>query len=569
MGGRNRFLLVALVLASVGSFTGVAPARDAGVRDLSGRAAIAEQLRSLGVDPSTAVIQGSFLNYAGPNCPGEAWSCVEGVGPVVQISDGGINIFEAGGGSFHEDTCTVVQSNTTGPNNASCSLTTSTNGVTQIARITQDNGSGPNNAAVNMAATIAEAVEGGVVAAFDQLLEQEAAVFQENGSGPNTASIEQDLSMRAEATMVESGSSQQDSHAIAILQQDSDGGAQRGEVVQDHRLVSQFGSVIGNLQQEQQTRATDRNIVAFVNQGSGAGDNDLDLVQHQSMRMIADDVGGETTELQGNDAGGMIGDIQQDSVSGTSHYDADIDKLVIADPDADVVIQAEDPNCCDLLGLVPGTPTTCTIDMAVRVLGPDHAQQDAFLRGRAFAESACDVLLSLVLKAGKQAQEITEHRTGTFVDVVIDCEDSECSAGDRPPEPVGAAGNLHLALRNKFDGESFSRIDAQKPYFTDGDVGEIFEIKLEFHNHTTGPITNLVLSIPVPPGTAFAGCSGCRGRGPQGGVVIFDRGTVPPGGKVVGIFRVRPAEPGFFSVVGSFDSAQGGADSNPNWYLIG
>jgi hypothetical protein len=100
-------------------------------------------------------------------------------------------------------------------------------------------------------------------------------------------------------------------------------------------------------------------------------------------------------------------------------------------------------------------------------------------------------------------------------------------------------------------------------------VGEIFEIKLEFHNHTTGPITNLVLSIPVPPGTAFAGCSGCRGGGPQGGVVIFDRGTVPPGGKVVGIFRVRPAEPGFFSVVGSFDSAQGGADSNPNWYLIG
>src|SRR5919108_1689312 len=51
------------------------------------QASINRYLRSIGVNPATAVVQKGLRNYAGPNCPGADWNCTSANAPVVQLAD--------------------------------------------------------------------------------------------------------------------------------------------------------------------------------------------------------------------------------------------------------------------------------------------------------------------------------------------------------------------------------------------------------------------------------------------------------------------------------------------------
>jgi hypothetical protein len=62
--------------------------------NLSTNAKVREYLRSLGISPRGAVIQRGARNYAGPRCPGKAWTCTSTAHRVVQVaSAGGKNIY--------------------------------------------------------------------------------------------------------------------------------------------------------------------------------------------------------------------------------------------------------------------------------------------------------------------------------------------------------------------------------------------------------------------------------------------------------------------------------------------
>ncbi|HEX9712538.1 MAG TPA: hypothetical protein VGB52_08325 [Actinomycetota bacterium] len=563
------FALLGAMALLGGLLGGVANAAEIEL-DLSSPTAIDEDLGSIGVDPSDAVIQQSRLNYAGPDCPGAGWACTSAAGPVVQISDGGLNIFEGAGGAADPNTCIVVQDNTTGSNDATCSLSTTTNGTTQQVRITQTNDAGDNNADVDVVGAVSQSIVVDLTASFDQTLRQEVQVSQESGAGANNASIVEDLDLGAEARAVGTATSKQDGYGIVLLDQVSGTGNQTADVSQDQDLISRFTDISGSVRQEQQTSATDRNIVAFLNQNTFGGTNDIEFGQDQTLTLDANNVLGAITNIQGNEAGGMLGNIDTDSDTGTSHYDARQTKAMIADDQAGVAIQADDPDCCDLLNLVPHTPTTCTITEIVSLIGPANAQQDAFLHGRAFAEENCDVTLTVSLMAGKvQPTVITEQRNGTFVDTTIDCEDGACVTDDRPQEE-GSAAALHLAIRNQSDGQAFDANDAQRPGFTSGDAGEVLELKIEFHNHTSGPVDDLTMWMQVPAGTTFLSCSACAGGAPDANDrVTFNRGIGEPGGKRKGTFRVVVGGPrGMYTSQAMASSDHGMVDSNTIRYWI-
>jgi len=507
--------------------------------ELLDAAAAEDYVETIGLETTSVVFQQGTFNYAGPSCPGLGWTCTSGSQPVVQLSDGGVNIFV--GTADADGECTIVQSNTTGDNEATCTVTTSTNGTTQRASITQDNGSGANDATVDMDATVAGTVAVGVSASFDQTIRQESEIRQDSDSGANTATIDEDLSLSATARTVSSATSKQDGFSIAIVDQDSVSGDQDVVITQDQTLTSTVLDITNQVSQEQQTHATSNNVLAYVDQRTTDGNNTVDLDQTQNATTVADRVLGSVSSIQGNDVGGMRGDIDVDSVNGTSVYDADITKSWTIDQDANVAVQNTDPECCDFL-TQHLTPTSCSISESVNLVGPAVATQDAHARGRAFADVTCDVSLTVSLTKGSAPAAVTsEQRSGDFVDVAIDCEAGACTTTERPEsEPVGQDGNLHYAVRNVTDGEAFSAIDGTTPNFTSADPGEILEFKIEMHNHTSDPLSDMTLFGEVPSHTTFYSCKACVNGTPDlvTGKIRFNVGLGNAGGKRIGLFKV-------------------------------
>src|SRR5437899_2530217 len=88
-------VMVGLLIMAAAPAGAEASSADRGQTDLSSLPAIEAYLTSIGVDPGSVVIQQGPLNYAGPYCPGDGWTCTAAT-RVVQISTGrsGANIFD-------------------------------------------------------------------------------------------------------------------------------------------------------------------------------------------------------------------------------------------------------------------------------------------------------------------------------------------------------------------------------------------------------------------------------------------------------------------------------------------
>src|SRR5713101_3157936 len=122
---------------------------------LSTTAEVKKYLRDIGVDPGGVVVQRGRLNYAGPACPGKAWTCTR-ARKVVQISSAvsggrslagrddnsqGQNRVECNPGTVFDPgpslpgpgaDCVIVQlTPPSGDNVATCTVEFSTPGTTQ------------------------------------------------------------------------------------------------------------------------------------------------------------------------------------------------------------------------------------------------------------------------------------------------------------------------------------------------------------------------------------------------------------------------------------------------------
>jgi hypothetical protein len=88
-------IAIAAAAMSIGS-AGAGTGTSVPTIDLSTAAAVNTYLHSIGVDPSTVVVQRGTNNYAGPFCPGSGWTCTTSTSVVQVASPGGQNQFECG-----------------------------------------------------------------------------------------------------------------------------------------------------------------------------------------------------------------------------------------------------------------------------------------------------------------------------------------------------------------------------------------------------------------------------------------------------------------------------------------
>jgi hypothetical protein len=154
--------------------------------DLSTRAGAIKYLKSIGVDPTGVVIQRGARNYAGPKCPGRAWRCTSSK-RVFQIAATGVNKYQCTGGTGSSTdplTCTTTQ------NVATCTEDESTvPSSTETCTIVQTNTTGSNSATVTQKITQNVGTE--------QHANQMSFVDQQNVDGPNTALVTQNINQSA------------------------------------------------------------------------------------------------------------------------------------------------------------------------------------------------------------------------------------------------------------------------------------------------------------------------------------------------------------------------------------
>jgi hypothetical protein len=183
--------------------------RAAPAPDLSSLSKIKSYLRSLGADPRTVVIQRGARNYAGPNCPGAAWTCTDAK-RVVQL--GAQNTFECSAGTntntpagFQE--CLIVQGPAT-RNVAKCNQKSSQEPfVRQRCSITQ---TGRNNEAI--VAQLADQSSGG----SQQLGALQEVGLLQTGTGTtgikNRLQVNQEIKQLSETTTA--GTQDQDAYQV-------------------------------------------------------------------------------------------------------------------------------------------------------------------------------------------------------------------------------------------------------------------------------------------------------------------------------------------------------------------
>lgn len=188
------------------------------LRMLSTTAGVKRYLRTIGMNPAGVVIQRGRLNYAGPNCPGKAWTCTRSR-KVVQIAHAATTVRSLAGRNAAQAQnrvecnpngtvidpaaglppgadCFIVQlTPPSGDNVASCILEFTTPAVTQGCGITQFNANGRNRATIREVAR-QTGVPAQPFGSFDQVTIQDVILNQYNGQGKNIAQITQAIDQR-------------------------------------------------------------------------------------------------------------------------------------------------------------------------------------------------------------------------------------------------------------------------------------------------------------------------------------------------------------------------------------
>lgn len=297
------FVLAALASAAVLTSSAGAVSQGSAGANLSTRAGVVQYLASLGVDARGIVVQRGSHNYAGPNCPGKAWTCTTAT-RVLQIAngddsnsrgrDGGGDDHGGGGGgdgdgdggnhntfvcasnsgpgssSGHGD-CTIVQLSTSGGDNvARCFEQSRDASATQSCSITQDNNTGDNRIFIVQQV---DANNGPT-----QFASQYGGTSQTNSTGRNDVQISQDIQQSLNKKDTDpSGTQKQDGHQAASVTQQSDTGNNLAIVNQSLALSADAkkGTTLSQLQNTDGDVSSNVGVVQF----SGSGRTDARVNQ--------------------------------------------------------------------------------------------------------------------------------------------------------------------------------------------------------------------------------------------------------------------------------------------------
>jgi hypothetical protein len=313
-------VLVAAVVVVGGSGAGTAKVRKATKIDVSTRSAVIHYLRSIHVNPRGAVIQRGARNYAGPRCPGKAWTCTSTAHRVIQVaSAGGKNVFRCSTAR-----CSVVQASVQAAeaplaiNTAKCIRTT---GITQSCSISQTSTGAGNEAIIVEIAT--------KTSGLTQNASQTAQIVQSAGSGANTACVLQRTRIEG-STVAKTGvpvNVNLDAHQTLSVVQDSlsggntlKGSSDSGGCISAHAEQSQ--AIVSNargsaaINQNLNRIGSVPNMIANIeqNQNSGfanSGQNTALLNQTNILGTVANGPGPSVQQKLGTANGGLEATVNQ------------------------------------------------------------------------------------------------------------------------------------------------------------------------------------------------------------------------------------------------------------------
>lgn len=474
---RRALLSVSLTLALLGGGFVLGPISfpSQAAVDVSTEASLSSYLRSIGVEPDDAVYQWSLFNYAGSNCPGAGWDCVDATRPVVQTTgEGGVNLFEC---PFEQVSCTAIQraqsrgatlafggfwtgvaSAVPAPphNFARCMEKTEIeNGdpVTQSCtntNFTQTNTTGNNQAFATQ--IIDQEAEG---ATTNQSATQTLAISQTNQSGMNSAHVLQRIRQDADGA---GGAVSQTQNAFQEVEinQTSTTGNQSAHVIQSQvqELQAQGSSV-------EQNQNTDDgvDVLTKINQESntsGPTGGSQNVVVKQTTDQKAEAEGaGSIAQTQGATSGGLNGEIHQES-SGVSTFDAqqrESQKLEAETNGTLVQRQFGPVHCCLILSQIGNPSNSCRISQDSGLKADEGAQQTTTAVTGFNTSGNCTAAIHLSTNDGKFA----DTASGQTFFQVSNCTNETCggsSVGEEPEVPsfVGGATAAGTGLRNRNSG---------------------------------------------------------------------------------------------------------------------
>jgi hypothetical protein len=353
--------------------------------DLSTQEAIDQYLLSLGVDPSTVLVQRGAWNYAGPTCPGLGWNCTTAT-RVVQIATGGFALpLQTLNGPTSPNTaeckasppaadpvppgfptlpagaegCVIVQIAAAGDEEidqeASCKVETTDSSATlpkQYCFIAQENETGGDNqASIDMKVDWTKQPTG-------QLADQEALAFQEaTGGGDNQLQVGQTIALKAEGT-----STKQDGYQSLLFSQEvceeatpcfpgGPGGTGNNQAQLSQHQTLAAKSLTGG-QQDQNTgtlgdpcegEVEDANSCVEYFQYSGTGANRFKADQRHSAKATSESAA--VTQIQGCDPNELLKPcgLEQAGIQQREQVeDESANNLAKVVQDADYVLEAPD-----------------------------------------------------------------------------------------------------------------------------------------------------------------------------------------------------------------------------------
>lgn len=388
---------------------------------LTSMAAADAYLRSLGVDPTTAVHQTGVRNYAGPSCPGAGWNCAAAAGAVVQqAAADGVNEFTctaSSGDSQANDSCVIVQmAPSSGDNEAICKEEVSGTAPNASCSITQQNVGGDNQADIDQ--------QWQQQSGSTQTAQQTATVTQQNQKGANKVDVDQAISQ-----LIENSSPTQDQEAVqvACVQQDSPSGGNHASVTQQ---VSQNEEEQGTSTQQFQNQnagpdtscggsstTISPNLAAIVLQdegtpsASGRGSESVHQVLHQTMTSLVTD--GSVQQQQGNDfdLGGLEA-IPNQQTTGLATASVGQHERQLEDAETKPSSRSQIQNdpihnpCCEG---VQGSNPSDTFDLTQKsVQDADSGATQLFdMQGDCTSSGVCDVFQVVRNDTTSQSQECT------------------------------------------------------------------------------------------------------------------------------------------------------------------
>jgi hypothetical protein len=395
----------ATVLVTAGAGTGSATTSRVDLRDA---AAVDSYLRSIGIDPATVVRQTGLLNYAGPNCPGAGWNCTTSSRVLQLAQPGGSNVAELSSSSSNDD-CDVFQDGA--HNKAHCKMRSTSDSASQEAFIEQE---GERNQAI---VDFDIQSRGGP----NQDAIQTAEILQ-SATEKNDAHVKENVNQSTSAGLSQS----QEAHQVAIVEQEVTGSENYAHV---HQSQDQRESGIAT-DQEQNTQPSpvadcafdsptkeEPNACAYIAQSTpldGDGATHKSHL-HQSINQDQSTKDASANQLQGNELGGIEGEIDPTNPPGlgTSDKHAHQDhRQRQSGPDGVTQEQVIDPDCCGFGTTVGGERNTDDINQtAIQSASEDYALQNLLIRGATNHVAEEESLLSVLNSNGPTGDrcKITHH----------------------------------------------------------------------------------------------------------------------------------------------------------------